>query len=99
MTFYHLNRHRTRIDGNAICALHLRYRFAIPSLLLRYSFAIPSLFLRFCSAIEPIWNGRKIGLTRELLGRKKGGGVLLQSCNEQGGNIDFNGSNLVIYVG
>ena len=35
MTFYHLNRHRTRIDGNAICALHLRYRFAIPSLLLR----------------------------------------------------------------
>ena len=45
----------------AICALHLRCRSATPSL-----------FLRFCSAKEPIWNGREMGLTREVLGRNKG---------------------------
>ena len=36
------------------------------------SFAIGSLFLRFCSAKEPIWNGREMGVTREVLGRNKG---------------------------
>ena len=69
MTFYHLNRHRTRIDGNAICALHLRYRFAIPSLLLRYSFAIPSLLLRDRAYMEWEGNGTYKGVTWEEEGR------------------------------